>query len=130
MTMSTVRREGEQAVASAAGVTLHCGGSTLSLPTHTATEGPSGLDVGQLLNKTGYVMLDAGYGNTAACTSAITYIDGDAGILRYRGYPIEQLAERSSFLEVAYLLIYGELPSAAQLADFTAQVKMHTLLRE
>ena len=69
--------------------------------------------MGKLLKETGYVTYDPGFVNTAACTSAITYIDGDAGILRYRGYPIEQLAEKSSFLEVSYLLIYGELPTAA-----------------
>ena len=77
-----------------------------------ATEGESGIDVSALLKSTGHVTLDPGFVNTAACTSAITYIDGDAGILRYRGYPIEQLAEQSTFLETSYLLIYGELPTA------------------
>jgi citrate synthase len=76
------------------------------------------------------VTLDPGFVNTAACSSEITYIDGDAGILRYRGYPIEQLAEQSSFLEVSYLLIYGELPTQAQLEQFTAQISKHTLLHE
>jgi citrate synthase len=94
------------------------------------TEGPGGVDVSGLLKQTGQVTLDTGYVNTAPCTSAITYIDGDAGILRYRGYPIEQLAERSSFLEVAYLLIYGELPSAAELDSFVGRVHRHTLLHE
>jgi citrate synthase len=88
------------------------------------------LDVGKLLNQTGHVTFDAGFANTAACASAITFIDGDAGILRYRGYPIEQLARGSSFLEVAYLLIYGELPTRAQLDDLAARIKTHTLLRE
>ena len=86
------------------GYTLAYDGGSLPLPTRPATEGPSGLEVGGLLSTTGHVTLDAGFMNTAACTSAITYIDGDAGILRYRGYPIDQLAGQASFLEVAYLL--------------------------
>jgi len=130
MANTTMWSTDEQTAASAAEVSLHYDSGTLALPTHTAAEGPSGVDVGQLLSTTGYVTLDVGFANTAACTSAITYIDGDAGILRYRGYPIEQLAERSSFLEVAYLLIYAELPTTAELADFTEQIKIHTLLRE
>jgi citrate synthase len=105
-------------------------GGQLSLPVHEAVEGPSGLDVGKLLTETGYVTYDPGFVNTAPCASAITYIDGDAGILRYRGYPIDQLAGQSSFLEVSYLLIYGELPTAGQLADFTAKINLHTLLHE
>jgi Citrate synthase len=112
------------------GYTLAYEGGSLPLPTRPATEGPGGLEVGGLLTKTGHVTLDAGFMNTAACTSAITYIDGDAGILRYRGYPIDQLAGRASFLEVTYLLIYGTLPTADELAGFTERVRMHTLLRE
>ncbi|CRK61345.1 Citrate synthase (si) [Alloactinosynnema sp. L-07] len=95
-----------------------------------ATEGTSGVDLGKLLAKTGLVTLDPGFVNTAACSSAITYIDGDAGILRYRGYPIEQLAEKSTFLEVSYLLIFGELPGAAELEEFTHKISRHTLLHE
>ena len=95
-----------------------------------ATEGPDGLNVAGLLASTGRLTLDQGLANTASCTSAITYIDGDAGILRYRGYPIEQLARGSSFLEVAYLLIYGELPTADQLGAFTDRVSAHTMIRE
>jgi citrate synthase len=102
----------------------------LSLPVRNAVEGPSGVGVGNLLKETGYVTYDPGFVNTASCASAITYIDGDAGILRYRGYPIGQLAEQSTFLEVAYLLIHGELPTAAQLAQFTENIKLHTLLHE
>ncbi len=83
-----------------------------------------------MLSGTGMVTLDPGFVNTAACSSEITFIDGDAGILRYRGYPIEQLAEQSNFLEVSYLLIHGELPTQAQLAHFTGQITMHTLLHE
>jgi citrate synthase len=102
----------------------------LELPLHPATEGPSGLDVGRLLAETGHVTLDSGFANTASCTSSITYIDGDAGVLRYRGYPIEQLAQESNFLEVSYLLIYGALPTQEQLDDFSARLRRHTLLHE
>jgi citrate synthase len=111
-------------------VKLETPGGHLSIPVHPAVEGSSGLDVGRLLAETGYVTYDPGFVDTASCTSAITYIDGDAGILRYRGYPIEQLAGQSSFLEASYLLIYGELPAAGQLAEFTAQISLHTLLHE
>ena len=86
--------------------------------------------LGPLLAKTGYTTFDQGFVNTASTKSAITYIDGDAGILRYRGYPIEQLAEKSTFIEVSYLLIYGELPSPEQLEAFTTQIQRHTLLHE
>jgi citrate synthase len=110
--------------------TLEHPGGRLPLEVRDAVDGPPGVDIGGLLKNTGHVTLDTGYMNTAPCTSAITYIDGDAGILRYRGYPIEQLAESSSFLEVAYLLIYGELPTEAQLAHFTGQIQRHTLLHE
>ncbi|MCP2262464.1 citrate synthase [Streptoalloteichus tenebrarius] len=95
-----------------------------------ATDGAPGIDLGKLLAKTGMVTLDPGFVNTASCSSAITYIDGDAGILRYRGYPIEQLAESSTFVEVSYLLIYGELPTQAELDDFTDKIRRHTLLHE
>jgi citrate synthase len=105
-------------------------GGQLSMPVRPAVEGPGGIDVSALLKDTGYVTLDQGFVNTASCASAITYIDGDAGILRYRGYPIEQLAEKASFLEVSYLLIYGELPTATELADFSSRIRHHTLLHE
>jgi len=111
-------------------VTLQFPGGELPLRTVPATEGNSGVDVGQLLKATDHVALDHGFMNTASCESAVTYIDGDAGILRYRGYPIEQLSEHSSFLEVAYLLIYGELPTAEQLTDFDQRIRRHTLLHE
>ena len=112
-------------------VALHYGeGSELDLPVKSATEGSAGIEVTKLLSTTGMVTLDPGFVNTAACSSEITYIDGDAGILRYRGYPIEQLAEKSTFLEVSYLLFYGALPTAEQLADFTEKVTHHTLLDE
>ncbi len=112
------------------GYLLKYEGGELELPERAATEGASGLEISPLLKETDHVTLDPGFVNTAACTSEITYIDGDAGILRYRGYPIEQLAESSSFLETAYLLIYGELPTADQLAEFVGLVNRHTLLHE
>jgi citrate synthase len=102
----------------------------LSMPVHDAVEGASGIDIGKLLKDTGYVTYDPGFVNTSSCASAVTYIDGDAGILRYRGYPIDQLARGSSFLEVSFLLIYGALPTAAQLAEFGEQISIHTLLHE
>ncbi|MEV4813779.1 citrate synthase [Micromonospora avicenniae] len=105
-------------------------GGQLSMPVHTAVEGPAGIGVSKLLKETGMTTYDPGFVNTAACSSAITYIDGDAGILRYRGYPIEQLAEKSSFLEVSYLLIYGELPTEQQLTEFTEWIRRHSLLHE
>jgi citrate synthase len=111
-------------------VVLHYPGGELPLERVPSTIGESGLDISHLLATTGDVTLDHGFVNTAACSSAITYIDGDKGILRYRGYPIEQLAEYSSYLEVAYLLIYGYLPTIDELSDFKARIKRHTMLHE
>jgi citrate synthase len=111
-------------------VTLSHDGSEHKMTVSHATEGAGGINVGKLLANTGMVTLDPGFTNTAACSSQITYIDGDAGILRYRGYPIGQLAQRSNFIEVSYLLIYGHLPTRAELDDFTGQIKRHTLLHE
>jgi len=105
-------------------------GGQLSMPVRPAVEGPGGIDVSALLKETGYVTLDQGFVNTASCASAITYIDGDAGILRYRGFPIEQLAGKASFLEVSYLLIHDALPTPAQLAEFGDKIRVHTLLQE
>ncbi|HEY4703229.1 MAG TPA: citrate synthase [Streptosporangiaceae bacterium] len=105
-------------------------GETLTLPLVPATEGAAGVDASHLLSKAGVVTYDPGYRNTGSCKSEITYIDGDAGILRYRGYPIGELAEQSSFLEVSYLLIHGELPSQAQLDEFDGQLRRHTMLHE
>jgi citrate synthase len=102
----------------------------LELPVHPASEGSAGADIGKLLSSTGLVTYDPGFANTASCTSAITYIDGDAGILRYRGYPIDELAENSTFIEVSYLLIHGELPTADQLSTFEDNIRRHTLLHE
>ncbi len=100
------------------------------MPIIRATVGSSAIDLSTLRAQTGLVTLDPGLVNTAQCTSQITYIDGDAGVLRYRGYPIEVLAERSNFLETSYLLIYGELPTCGQLERFTDEIRIHTLLNE
>ena len=89
-----------------------------TMPLVSGTLGPACIDISSLYKDTGHFTYDVGYGSTASTKSAITYIDGDQGVLLYRGYPIEQLAEKSSFLEVAYLLLYGELPTAAQMGDF------------
>ena len=98
--------------------TLKHGEHTVEFPVATASEGNDGYQINQLLKTTGNVTLDPGFTNTASCRSAITFIDGDEGILRYRGYPIEQLAEKSTFTEVMYLVIYGELPTGEQLTAF------------
>jgi len=111
-------------------VTLEVGGVSQELPVVRATEGNDGIVVSSLLRTTGKVTVDPGFMNTASCESQITYIDGDEGILRYRGYPIEQLAENSTFLEVAYLLINGELPSPTALDAFITRVNRHTLVHE
>jgi citrate synthase len=124
------RSQNTNGAADAPGATLSYGGKDLDLKLVPATEGASGVEIGKLLSTTGIVTLDPGYTNTGSTTSAITYIDGDAGILRYRGYPIDQLAEKSSFLEVSYLLIHGELPTATELAEFQARISRHTMLHE
>jgi citrate synthase len=102
----------------------------LPLPEVPSTVGESGINIAPLLKQTGHVTLDHGFVNTASCTSAITYIDGERGILRYRGYPIEQLAQQSTFLETSYLLIYGYLPSSEQLDAFKSKIRLHTMLHE
>jgi citrate synthase len=111
-------------------VVLRYKGEEYNYPVVDATVGNAGFDISKLLGQTGLTTLDNGFGNTAATKSAITYIDGDQGILRYRGYPIEQIAERGSFLETAYLLINGELPNAEQLRTFQHDISQHTLLHE
>jgi citrate synthase len=103
---------------------------TYELPVIKGTEDEKAIDISKLRDLTGYVTLDIGYKNTGATKSAITFLDGEVGILKYRGYPIEQLAEKSSFLEVAYLLIYGELPTADQIFNFQKQINHHTLIDE
>ncbi|GMA18437.1 citrate synthase [Arsenicicoccus piscis] len=109
---------------------LQAADKKLDLPFTEATEGPGGYGISKLMSTTGNVTLDPGFTNTASCKSEITYIDGDAGILRYRGYPIEQLAEHSNFLEVAYLVIYGELPTGAQMEHFSERITRGTMLDE
>ncbi|NCT91130.1 citrate synthase [Cellulomonas sp. APG4] len=111
-------------------VELRADDRTLELPRVSATAGNDGIVVSSLLKETGLVTVDPGFMNTASCESEITYIDGDAGVLQYRGYPIEQLAEHSSFLEVAYLLTHGELPSADELSAFVERVERHTHLHD
>src|SRR4029079_11816202 len=114
----------------APGATLVNGDISLGFPLIRSTEGNDAYDVSKLMKETGNTTLDVGFVNTASCRSAITYIDGDVGLLRYRGYPIEQLAEKSTFVETSYLLIYGELPTAEQLADFDGRIRQHTMLHE
>ena len=105
-------------------------GKKMKLPIVVGSENEHAVDISALRAQTGYITIDEGYGNTGSCKSAIGFIDGDLGILRYRGYPIEELAEKSTFLEVSYLLIYGELPTQKQLADFTQNITTHMLLHE
>lgn len=109
---------------------LNYPGGTLDLPIVESSEGENGLGITDLLKTTGNVTLDPGFVNTASCTSAITFINGDEGILRYRGYPIEQLAEKSTFLETSYLLVYGRLPSSKELGEFESLINQHTMLHE
>jgi len=111
-------------------VTLEGTNRSASLPLLSGTLGPDVVDIRKLYGDLGIFTYDPGYGATASCESSITYIDGDAGVLLYRGYPIEQLAEKSDFVEVAYLLMNGELPSKQQLEEFSRGVSRHTMLHE
>ena len=111
-------------------VNLQYDGGTLALPLIKGSEGEVGIDIAQLRAKTGMITFDPGLGNTGACRSKVAFIDGEKGILRYRGYPIEELAKKSTFLEVAWLLIHGELPTKAELDTFAADVARHTMLHE
>ena len=110
--------------------TLTIGDKTAEFPLLRGTDGAPSVDISTFTRQTGHTTLDYGFVNTAATKSAITFIDGDQGILRYRGYPIEQLAQNSTYLEVAWLLIYGELPTADELAAFDERIRHHTLLHE
>ena len=110
--------------------TLTYDGKTTELPVITGTEQESAVDIEKLRAATGLITLDPGLGNTGSCKSAITFIDGEKGILRYRGYPIEELAAKSTFLEVAWLLMYGELPTNDELKGFTREVTRHTMLHQ
>jgi citrate synthase len=110
--------------------TLTVNGKTMELPVVVGTENEVAIDIEKLRATTGCITLDPGLGNTGSCKSAITFIDGEKGILRYRGYPIDELAAKSTFLEVAWLLMYGELPTNAELQNFTQEVKLHTMLHQ
>jgi len=102
----------------------------IALPVIVGSEGEKAIDIAKLRSDTGYITYDDGFGNTGSCTSSVTYIDGEVGILRYRGYPIEQLAEKSSFVETAYLVIYGELPTPEQRGKFSRLLTKHAPLHE
>ncbi|HEX8167283.1 MAG TPA: citrate/2-methylcitrate synthase, partial [Beijerinckiaceae bacterium] len=110
--------------------TLIADNKQIELPVKAGTIGPAVVDISKLYAQTGLFTYDPGFTSTAACESQITYIDGDEGILLYRGYPIEQLAEHGDFLETCYLLLYGELPTAAQKADFDYRVTRHTMVHD
>jgi len=109
---------------------LKIGENTYDLPVIEGAEGEKAIDISKLRDQSGYVTLDIGYKNTGATKSAITFLDGELGILKYRGYPIEQLAAKSSFIEVAYLLIHGELPTEKELSNFQYEISRHTLVHE
>jgi citrate synthase len=109
---------------------LTAGGNSVDMPIKSGTIGPDVIDIRKLYGQTGMFTYDPGFTSTASCDSAITYIDGDEGVLLHRGYPIGQLAEHSSFMEVSYLLLNGELPSQQELADFTRTITRHTMLHE
>jgi len=109
---------------------LRYGEKTISLPVVEGSEKEKGIDISKLRSSTGLITLDPGFGNTGSCQSAITFINGEKGILRYRGYPIDELAEKSDFLEVSWLVINGELPTKQQLEGFRAEVTHHTMLHE
>ena len=109
---------------------LKIGDKTYDLPIIEGTEGEKAIDISKLRDQSGFVTLDSGYKNTGATKSAITFLDGEEGVLKYRGYAIEELAEKSTFLEVAYLLIYGNLPTQAQLDSFQNDISKHTLVHE
>ncbi len=111
-------------------LTLEYEGKTIALPIVKGSEAEIGIDIANLRNRTGMITLDPGFGNTGACTSKITFIDGERGILRYRGYPIEELAARSTFLEVAWLLMNGELPTTTELDGFAHDITRHTMVHE
>ena len=119
----------KQAPTSTTGM-ITVGDKSVALPLKAGTIGPSVVDIGKLYAQTGMFTYDPGFTSTASCESQITYIDGDQGILLYRGYPIEQLAEQGDFLETCYLLLYGELPTASQRADFDYRITRHTMVHE
>jgi citrate synthase len=105
-------------------------GQTIDLPVLTGSENEKGIDISDLRKQTGYITLDPGFVNTGSCESSITFLDGEKGVLQFRGYPIEELAEKSTFIEVAYLLINGELPKKDQLENFTNRINLHSMIHE
>lgn len=109
---------------------IELGGKTIELPVIEGTENEKAIDISALRGMSGYITMDQGYKNTGACTSSITFLDGEEGILRYRGYSIEELADKSNFLEVSYLIIFGELPSTAELARFEKNIRKYSLVNE
>ena len=111
-------------------VTIELDGKTCSLPIVVGTEGEKAIDISDLRSKTGYITLDDGYGNTGSCQSQITFIDGEKGILRYRGIPIEEVAQKATFIETAFLLIYGHLPTHAELRNFSDLLTDNQYLHE
>jgi citrate synthase len=110
--------------------TLEFDGKKYEFPIFVGTENEVGIDIGKLRDLSGAITLDSGYKNTGACVSEITFLDGEEGILRYRGYSIEELAEKADFLEVCYLLIFGELPTASELNEFETHIRRYTLVNE
>ena len=109
---------------------LELNGETFEFPVIEGSENEKAIDISSLRGKTGYITIDPGFKNTGSCQSSITFLDGELGVLRYRGYSIEQLAEKASFLEVSYLLIYGSLPTETELANFSGSITKHTLIHE
>jgi citrate synthase len=125
---SPPKNEGSNLMTKTASITID--GKTVDLPVKSGVIGPDVVDIGKLYAQTGAFTFDPGFMSTASCESAITYIDGDKGVLLYRGYPIEQLAEHGDFLETCYLLLEGDLPNAAQKADFDYRITRHTMVHE
>ena len=117
-----------EATTMATTATITVGDKTVQLPTLTGTEQESAIDITKLRQETGYITLDHGFMNTGSCTSAITFLDGEQGILRYRGIPIEQLAGKSTFIETAYLIIYGKLPNKTELDQFQTSLARHSMI--
>lgn len=111
-------------------ITDNSSGKSIELPIERPVLGPPAIDISRLYREFDFFTYDPGFQSTASCRSGITFIDGEKGVLLYRGYPIEQLAERSSFLEVAYLMLYGELPTAIELGSFSASIRQHTMIKE
>jgi citrate synthase len=129
-THEVVEQAGARQQAAPAKALLVLDGKEHELPVVAGSEHEKAIDISRLRSETGYITLDPGYGNTGACLSDITFIDGERGILRYRGYPIEEVAGRTTFVDVCFLLIYGHLPSAQELAQFRDRLTYHSLLHE